>query len=93
MEYLETIEAKRRIVVKIRTVRQMIFIHQENVLQGSLHMEGGIPVTTKGETHDHGFGIKSIVATATRYNGDVTINTENCRFSVDIMFQKPCKEK
>ena len=89
IEYLETAGREKSITVGIKTVRQMIFIHQENELHESLRTEDGIPLSTKGEAHDHGFGIKSIIATAERYGGSVTVSMEDGRFSMDILFQKP----
>lgn len=89
IEYLETVDDEKRIVIGIKTVRQMIFIHQENDLYEDICTVDSIPVSTKGDAHDHGFGIKSILATVERYGGNATVNAEDGKFSVDIMFQKP----
>lgn len=91
IEYLETVDQDRNISVGIKTVRQMIFIHQENELYESLRTGDGIPLSTKGAAHDHGFGIKSIIATVERYGGSVSVSTEGGRFSMDILLQKPRK--
>ena len=89
IEYLETVTEERRISMGIKTAGQMIFIHQENGLYGDIRTVDGIPVSTKGEAHDHGFGIRSIIATVERYSGNVTVSAQNGKFSVDIIFQKP----
>lgn len=89
IEYLETVDQEKVITIGIKTVQQMILIHQGNSLYEDLRTEGGIPVSTKSEAHNHGFGLKSVMATAQRYGGSVTLNTKNGRFSVDILFQKP----
>lgn len=91
IEYLETVGREKSITVGIKTVRQMIFIHQENELYESLRIGDGIPLSTKGEARDHGFGIKSVIATAERYGGSVTVSTDGGRFSMDILLQKPQK--
>ena len=89
IEYLETVTEERRISMGIKTAGQMIFIHQEYGLYGDIRTVDGIPVSTKGEAHDHGFGIRSIIATVERYSGNVTVSAQNGKFSVDIIFQKP----
>ena len=91
IEYLETVEGEKSLAIGIKTVRQMIFIHQENGLYDSLRTEDGIPISTKGEAHDHGFGIRSIIATAERYGGSVSVSAQDGRFSMDILLQKPQK--
>lgn len=54
----------------------LIFIQFENPYQDDIRMENGIPRTSKHDRNYHGFGIKSIIHTAEKYGGFVTIETE-----------------
>lgn len=45
----------------------------------------GIPVSTKKEKHRHGFGLKSILRIADKYQGEVVIETKDGIFSLIIV--------
>lgn len=54
----------------------LIFIQIENPYRDPIVMENGIPRTSKHDRNYHGFGVKSIIHTAEKYGGFVTIETE-----------------
>ena len=45
----------------------------------------GIPVSTKKEKHRHGYGLKSIMKIADKYQGEVVIETKDGLFSLIIV--------
>ena len=84
IEYLETAPGDRIITLGIKTIGQMTFIHQDNSLLEELSISGNIPVSTKGDPRNHGFGIKSISTTVERYGGRTTVSAEGGKFQIDI---------
>ena len=60
----------------------MIF-HITNPYKGNISLdENDLPIT---EDDDHGIGLRSVFNTVNRYNGYMTINTDNGIFEVSIM--------
>jgi sensor histidine kinase regulating citrate/malate metabolism len=49
--------------------------------------QDNMPVTTKKEFENHGFGIKSIEKTAQKYNGHICIETENKTFTLSVVME------
>lgn len=47
--------------------------------------DDGIPITTKAEKENHGFGIKSIKIAAQKYQGTVTVDTADGWFKLRIL--------
>lgn len=76
---------KRVISVKIITQKSLLMIQIQNYFEKELHFENGLPVTTKKNKRDHGFGMKSIQYTAEKYNGTITVRTENHIFMLQIL--------
>lgn len=89
IEYLESSDDERTIQLGIRTIRQMVFIHQENSIKSELAMDGRYPASTKGEAHNHGFGIKSIAAAVERYGGTIKVAADRGKYELNIYMPKP----
>ena len=70
-----------------KTTRQKNFalLRFENCFEGELTFENGLPLTTKGDTDYHGYGLKSIRRTAQKYGGTVTVNTRKNWFELKIL--------
>ncbi len=78
-------EIKRVISVKIIAQNNILVIQVQNYYRGSLRFENGLPVTTKKDRKDHGYGMKSIRYTAEKYNGTITVNTDRDIFTLQIL--------
>ena len=63
-------------------------IRIENYFEGDLQKRGGDFRTTKGDEISHGWGIKSLKYTASRYDGVVNIKTDKHLVPGDIEFVK-----
>ena len=50
-----------------------------------LNFEEGLPVTTKKNKRDHGYGMKSIRYTAEKYNGTITVNGRGNIFMLQVL--------
>ena len=76
---------KRLIHLTVSKVKSFIMIRIRNYYAGGVNYHEGDLVTTKKDKRFHGYGIKSIKHTATRYDGVVSINTENNWFELKII--------
>lgn len=76
---------KRLIHLSVARQKGFLRIRVENCYEGELRFENGIPRTTKADRKFHGFGMKSIQRIAEKYNGSVTIDTEDGWFELRIL--------
>lgn len=81
-------QEKRLIHVTVSQVNDFVMIRIENYYEGSLKIDGDDYLTTKGDSVVHGYGIKSIKYTVQRYDGAVSINTDNNWFDLKIAIPK-----
>lgn len=80
---------QRLIYVKVGVQQQFLTIRVENYFGGTLEFENGLPVTTKADKEFHGFGVKSIRATAEQYGGTMTARTKNGWFELNLLIPLP----
>ena len=78
-------ETKRVISVKILSQDSILVIQVQNYYRGSVRFENGLPVTTKKDRRDHGYGMKSIRYTAEKYNGTITVKADPDIFTLQIL--------
>lgn len=77
---------KRTISLTVREAKSFLVINIHNYYDGELHLEGQLPITTKGDTSSHGFGMKSVLAICKKYGGEMSITAENNVFNLNIAF-------
>lgn len=80
---------RRFINVTIKETRGLIVFHVENPYDTVLRFQGELPVTTKKDENFHGFGLKSIKMLTEKYNGYLTINTDDHVFALTIALTPP----
>lgn len=78
-------EEERLIHLSVSREKGFVRIRLENRFQGDLRLNRGLPVTTKHDKRYHGFGVKSIAATAERYGGSATFDQKNGWFELRIL--------
>ena len=76
---------KKVISLHVRDQGQMLHFQIDNYYEGSLELSDGLPVTTKEDKRNHGYGVKSIRAIVTKYDGELLIGTEGQVFSLQIL--------
>ncbi len=81
---LEDIQ-KRVISVKIVAQQDILVIQIQNYYDRNLIYEDGLPVTTKKNRYEHGYGMKSIRYMAEKYNGTITVSSEDDIFRLQIL--------
>ena len=87
IEALRTVtdEEKKVIRLDIFEKGKMSVIRVTNYIANKPKMADGIPVTTKRDNENHGFGIKSIRNIAEEYGGMMYISTDNHTFGLVVV--------
>lgn len=80
--------AMRYIYVGIKGERDMVVINIENFCSQPLVLEKGMPVTSKSNAENHGYGLKSIQQIAKKYAGQCTWILKDDRFVLNLLFPK-----
>lgn len=86
IESLRSVEDREKRVIRLDIFGRgdMSVIRVVNYMARAPKMADGIPVTTKPDTENHGFGIKSIKNIAEEYGGMVYIGTEDHEFTLVV---------
>ena len=79
-------EDRRFISVSVRESNGFVYVHMDNYCSVPPEFIGGLPQTTKGDKYYHGFGTKSIAGIVAKYSGELSMNVEEERFNLDILF-------
>lgn len=93
IEHVSRIGEKERRLIHVRVFERQGFLNIsfENVMEGELKMEEGLPVTTKKEKEFHGYGMKSIRYAVNRYQGTMAIDHRDHWFHLKLIFPLPLK--
>ena len=73
----------------LSTQKQFLVLQVENYCPDPPAFRNGLPVTTKQDTDNHGFGLKSIQYTAKKYGGSATVQAENTWFILKVLIPIP----
>lgn len=77
--------AQRVINLSVTQAGPMARIYEENYFAGALEFRDGLPVTTKSDRKNHGFGVKSIRHVVEKYHGSMEMGAHGQIFSVSIL--------
>ena len=66
----------RAVTLSIKTVGNMIVVHEQNYFAGKIKFVNGTPATSKNDTSQHGYGILSIRRIVEKYDGGLDISAE-----------------
>ncbi|MCM1440537.1 MAG: ATP-binding protein, partial [Roseburia sp.] len=81
---------ERRVVrLSVRREHGAAFIQVENYYDHSLREDGGVLRTTKENSADHGFGLRSIRSVTEQYGGTLDVETEDGKFLLSILIPVP----
>ena len=81
-------ENERLIRVVVCEQMGMVLVKIENRYAGEVRFDGKDLITTKNNKDYHGYGVKSIRKTVEKYDGTVTIRTEDGWFLLSILFPR-----
>ena len=80
-------EDKRVIGVNVHTVKKFVSVKIDNYFVGKVNFAAdGLPATTKSDSDYHGYGMRSVQAIVDKYDGTMSIETDNGVFTLSIFF-------
>lgn len=80
---------QRNVAVTVRRRHGAAFIQVENYFDHPIVLEGGLPLTTKGDKDSHGYGLKSIRMIVERYGGTMSVSAEDDIFRLSVLIPQP----
>ena len=88
---MELPREERMISFRVRERMGMVAANIDNNYAGTIELVDGLPKSTKGDDHNHGFGVKSIRRTAEKYGGEATVTVDDM-FHLSILIPIPQEE-
>ena len=79
---------KRVVTLQCSRRQGMLSVRCDNYFSGQLRLAGGLPVTSKQNAAEHGFGLKSMQLIAKKYGGQLTVSAEGEIFTLTAVI--PC---
>ncbi len=92
IEYLTSIEGKRKLELKLTKKGSYYFISAKNNIIGSVLSDNPNLKSSKKDKIFHGHGIKNIRTIAKKYKGSVDISEIDSSFVINIMLEIPKKQ-
>ena len=69
--------------------KQFLLLQVENFCPNMPSFQDGVPVTTKRDKENHGFGVKSIQAIARKYGGSTIFQASDGWFVLKVLLPLP----
>jgi hypothetical protein len=82
-------EEKRLIHLSVSSRKNFVMIQVRNYSEQKVKLRNGLPVTTKRDKQNHGYGLKSIRYTIEKYHGNMDIEFDKNWFELNILIPKP----
>lgn len=82
-------KTRRMIHVTLTSQKKFLLLQVENYCPEPPLIRGELPVTTKADSRNHGFGLKSIRYTAQKYGGTSSVSVDNDRFILKVLLPIP----
>lgn len=91
IESVSSIPDDERKLIKVAVFRQGEFavVRVENYFDSDVTFTGGLPVTTKRDARNHGYGLRNLREVVEGYGGTVTVNAADGWFAVRVLFPVP----
>ena len=81
---------RRAITLSVGRRQRMVAVSVENCCTREVRLSAdGLPLTTKDNTTDHGFGMRSMRSIASRYGGSLHAGAENGVFYLNVLLADP----
>lgn len=79
------VNGEKKINISIEFERNVIYIYIVNPFEGKLAYEGNKLITTNRDKENHGLGLKSVLQSVDKYNGEIDIYQTNKMFHVNVL--------
>lgn len=84
---------KRLIHLSVAAKKQFLTISIENYCEEEAVFKDGLPLTSKKDHAYHGFGVKSILHSAQKYGGSITVSQEKNWFRLMVLIPFPKEQE
>ena len=81
--------AQKQISMTVRPVGGFYSIHIQNYTRAPLQMENGLPLTSKADAKNHGYGVRSMQILVEKYGGELSFQQEGEVVSLYLLL--PCR--
>lgn len=82
-------KSKRMIHLSLTAQKQFLLLQVENLCPDMPVFRNGLPVTSKPDPENHGFGVKSIQSIARKYGGSASFQVSNGWFVLKVLLPLP----
>lgn len=91
IEYVEQLPDPEMRLVRLQVYprEKFVVIRARNYCAEPPVVKNGLPVTTKGDGRYHGYGLKSVRRCTEKYQGTMTLQTDDNHFTVTLLLPKP----
>ncbi|MCD7957066.1 MAG: GHKL domain-containing protein [Lachnospiraceae bacterium] len=91
IEYEEKLEdpEKKLIRAAVFAQKEFLVVRVKNYCDTRIEMENELPVTTKVDKANHGYGLKSIRMSVQKYGGSMSVTAEDDWFTLCVMIPFP----
>lgn len=87
IEYVSRLDpSKRLITCAVWGCSGLLMIRFENYCDTPIQFKDGLPVTTKADRSNHGFGLRGIRCIANKYQGCVSVQAEHSEYTLLLSF-------
>ncbi|MDD6843976.1 MAG: ATP-binding protein [Clostridia bacterium] len=88
IEHCDTLKKSNKIInFKLESTDDHLLIVCTNPIETTIIVENNLIRTTKNNYAEHGFGLKNINRMVDKYDGDISISTDDNKFKYVIMIQ------
>ena len=81
-------KGKTYVGLKVSQKGEMTSIHVENYWQEKVVFKKGLPISTKGDVINHGYGTRSVFYLSGKYGGTVSFSHTEDIFEANLLFPK-----
>lgn len=83
-------EERHTITLSVRRLKRMVAVSVENYYSGVTRFsDDGLPITSKRDRSNHGFGVRSMRAIAERYGGSLHAGVQDGVFYLNVLLAMP----
>lgn len=87
IEYVSRLDpSKRLITCAVWGCSGLLMIRFENYCDTPIQFRDGLPITTKADSSNHGFGLRGIRCIANKYQGCVSVQAEHSEYTLLLSF-------
>ena len=80
---------KRFLSINVRKKNSLVLLSIRNYCEQMPELVAGLPVTTKAEKQEHGYGMKNIQEVVQKYDGQMQVRAERNTFILNILLPAP----